>query len=447
MKKFIVIKTFLVLTLLAVVFTACGKKEEKKVEETKKTVESETAKEEKKVDEKKEKIKTYAKDKNSSYNIIKFGSYPQSVSGDVSDIEWLVLDKNDDYTLLLSRYVLDCKNYNDEKAAVTYEKSSIRKWLNNDFVKKAFSDSDLQSFGNINVFGFGLIRGDNVALLSEALCEKYFGNENSKKVNMRLATKATDYAIKNGVEVDNNKNLDTYKCASFYLSDNVEGADKALWVGQYGHIYTDGQPVKLENGDGVRPIICLRNDAFANSAIDDINANEVMEKSGNYSFSNVSKATYQSMSVPLSEKNVIDLKAWNYGMTPIEWVYVAPNTQIISNNKPNTSPKFAYKRQVSSGEKGCYIPIFSRCESIGSDYDGRFYCFEDYTKKKPEEMTFSNKFADLMYGDYNVKDLLAKKYELTELTESVVMADDVYINVIYVTDLDKIIEENKGNAD
>ena len=172
---------------------------------------------------------------------------------------------------------------------------------------------------------------------------------------------------------------------------------------------------------------------------DDINSNEKVVKSGKYTFSNVSKSTYQSVLAPISEANVINLNSWKYGMVPITWIYVAPNTQIISNYKPNTSAKFAYKLKVSSGEKGCYIPVFSKCECVGKDYEGRFYCFEDYTKKSPEELTFGNKFRDLMYGNYNVQELLAKKYEITELSKGVVMADDVYVNVVYVTELDDII--------
>ena len=54
---------------------------------------------------------------------IPFGAYPQTADGtDSTPIEWIILDYREDEgrALLLSRYVLDAKPYNDKKAAVAY---------------------------------------------------------------------------------------------------------------------------------------------------------------------------------------------------------------------------------------------------------------------------------------------------------------------------------------
>ncbi len=116
-----------------------------------------------------------------------------------------------------------------------------------------------------------------------------------------------------------------------------------------------------------------------------------------------------------------------------------PNTQIICNNSPNRSELYAYKFSASSGSKGCYMPIFSRGESYGQDWDGRLYSFDDYKKTAPEEMKFDNKFEDLKYGDYSVKELLSRKYDIETVADGVVKANGTYVNVIYVSELDEII--------
>ena len=70
---------------------------------------------------------------------ITFGSYPQSdVSGNIKDpIEWIVLDKQGDKALLLSKYILDYKWYNDEFKNITWESCTLRDRLNVTFYNTA----------------------------------------------------------------------------------------------------------------------------------------------------------------------------------------------------------------------------------------------------------------------------------------------------------------------
>lgn len=76
------------------------------------------------------------------FGVIKFGEYPQGKNGEIEKIEWLILDKIDGYMLLLSKNILDYLPTNKKKERVTWETCSIRKWLNNEFVNKAFNDSE-----------------------------------------------------------------------------------------------------------------------------------------------------------------------------------------------------------------------------------------------------------------------------------------------------------------
>ena len=76
-------------------------------------------------------------------DIITFGTYPQTSEGtDQTPIEWIVLDVQDEKALLLSRYGLDAKPYNKEYTDITWEKCSLRTWLNDEFMKSAFTPKE-----------------------------------------------------------------------------------------------------------------------------------------------------------------------------------------------------------------------------------------------------------------------------------------------------------------
>ena len=62
-------------------------------------------------------------------DIIKFGKYPQDRNGSKSPIEWLVLDVKGNEALLISRYGLDCKPYDQKFTDTTWEDCDLRKWL------------------------------------------------------------------------------------------------------------------------------------------------------------------------------------------------------------------------------------------------------------------------------------------------------------------------------
>ncbi|MCL2186449.1 MAG: DUF6273 domain-containing protein [Treponema sp.] len=89
-------------------------------------------------------------------NHVEFGSYPQEADGGVKKILWRVLEKKDGQLLLLSKNILDYRNWHDpfsrraESHPVTWKKDDIlaamipweicdlRKWLNGYFYENAF---------------------------------------------------------------------------------------------------------------------------------------------------------------------------------------------------------------------------------------------------------------------------------------------------------------------
>lgn len=146
-------------------------------------------------------------------NYVSFGTYPQTKAGnDATPIEWLVLARDKNKALLISQYGLDAQPYNESETNVTWEKCSLRAWLNDVFFSRAFDTSEQQAiilttvandksqgYSEWNITG-GSTTKDKVFLLSYAEAKMYFGlNENS---NTKSCIQPTAYAIAQGVFVD-----------------------------------------------------------------------------------------------------------------------------------------------------------------------------------------------------------------------------------------------------
>lgn len=77
-------------------------------------------------------------------NEVIFGTYEQddNLENGAEPIEWVVLKRNGENALLLSKYALDAKPFNDQKAPISWEKCTLRKWLNEDFLNTAFNKEE-----------------------------------------------------------------------------------------------------------------------------------------------------------------------------------------------------------------------------------------------------------------------------------------------------------------
>lgn len=70
--------------------------------------------------------------------IVKIG---KDVNG--QPIQWIILDiVNNEKVLLLSRDGITCLNFNDNGSSCTWASSSLRKWLNSDFLQNHFSENE-----------------------------------------------------------------------------------------------------------------------------------------------------------------------------------------------------------------------------------------------------------------------------------------------------------------
>ena len=196
------------------------------------------------------------KDKNPDYKIgetIEFGNYPQDKDGTEKPIEWIVMKKEGNQVLLLSKYVLDAKPYNKEWEDVTWETSDIRQWLNNEFYTTAFNKAEKAKIQtslikNEDNSKYGTNGGndteDKVFLLSEKETETLFSNKEE-----RIA-KATEYATKSGVYVNEEK------AAWWWLRSPGDNSKNEAEVWNYGWVGRSGDDVDCSN-DGVRPALHL----------------------------------------------------------------------------------------------------------------------------------------------------------------------------------------------
>ena len=199
-------------------------------------------------------------------NYVSFGTYPQTKAGnDATPIEWLVLARDGDKALLISRYGLDAQPYNTDYTSVTWETCTLRTWLNGTFYNKAFSSAeqaailttDVDNSKNQCYSGWSTNGGkntqDKVFLLSYAEANKYFGVTYNNSSNTKSRVAPTAYAIAQG----------TGKNSSYKTAD---GIDAGWWrlrspgVSQYDAAYvsTDGSLYanRVNVGSGsVRPAL------------------------------------------------------------------------------------------------------------------------------------------------------------------------------------------------
>ena len=185
-----------------------------------------------------------------------FGEYEQdnNTSNGKEDVEWLVLEVKDGKALVVSKYALDCKQYNTSNTDVTWETCTLRKWLNNDFINAAFSSYEKAMIPTVTVSADknstnpGNATQDQVFLLSITEANKYFGSDSARQC------KPTDYAFANGAYV----NSVNGNCGWWLRSPGVTqySAHSAAYVHNSGGVYESGSDVDIGTS-AVRPAMWI----------------------------------------------------------------------------------------------------------------------------------------------------------------------------------------------
>ena len=204
---------------------------------------------------------------------VTFGHYPQMAEGkDMTPIEWLVLDVQGNKALLLSRYGLDVKTYNEKMVDITWETCTLRAWLNGTFLNKAFTaeeqkgiltttvdNSKSQGYSEWSTSG-GNNTQDKVFLLSYGEANKYLG-VTWEYINMKSRTSPTAYAV----QVDAYTNGD-YRTAEgdlagwWWLRSPGGSQDYAAHVHTYGSL--GDHPVYYASAV-IRPALWVNLDAIS----------------------------------------------------------------------------------------------------------------------------------------------------------------------------------------
>ena len=123
---------------------------------------------------------------------ITFGTYEQdnNTANGAEPIEWLVLAKEDNRVLVISKYALDSQLYNAEWTSVTWETCTLRTWLNETFLSNAFNPTEQSKIQATNVTAdknpwtntdAGNDTLDKVFLLSFKEADKYFNSDTERR--------------------------------------------------------------------------------------------------------------------------------------------------------------------------------------------------------------------------------------------------------------------------
>ena len=198
---------------------------------------------------------------------VTFGHYPQTAEGnDSTAIEWVVLQKEGNKALLISRYGLDAQPYNAEYTKdVTWETCTLRTWLNDTFMNKAFTAEEQKAILTTSVInnssqgysGWSTSGGNNtqdqIFLLSYAGANKYFGVMHNDSNNTKARVKPTAYAEKQGAYTSSsNKAADGDNAGWWWLRSPGFFRSRAAYVDSGGSL--DNYYVSSGNGC-VRPAL------------------------------------------------------------------------------------------------------------------------------------------------------------------------------------------------
>lgn len=138
-----------------------------------------------------------------------FGSYEQDnvLTNGKEPLEWIVLKTEGDRAMLITRYLIDARAYHKAFVKMTWSECTLRQWLNDTFLKEAFSQEEQARIEEVLVVNDDnphySTRGgedtmDRVFLLSEAEVLEFFPQQEQR------ACQATEYAKAQGAYVDEN---------------------------------------------------------------------------------------------------------------------------------------------------------------------------------------------------------------------------------------------------
>lgn len=222
-------------------------------------------------------------------SIVSFGFYEQDndAANGMEPIEWIVLERQDDELLLISKYILDVQKYNKKFEGTNWADCDLRTWLNDTFLNNAFGsiqehivESTIFSPDVENAIGTETYNGggetiDKVYLLSSEEAVTYFAT------NQDRTAIGTEYVT---AKLNHDGNLIWFlRTVSKWGRESVETVDGDNWFnsgsGNPGRInginvnaaYYTNDPTSYVGPDdsgklaglGVRPVIRIKTAGLA----------------------------------------------------------------------------------------------------------------------------------------------------------------------------------------
>lgn len=164
-------------------------------------------------------------------------------------IKWRVIKCENGEALLLSDIVLDKQKYNKRLKKVTWEKSTLRKWLNKKFMNRAFSSSEQEAIHTTKV-----INEDNYYYKTDG------GNDTLDKIYL-LSLSETDeekeygFTDSYGMTIKYSNYADLCDYQYWWLRTPGEKNISAAAVDMSGEAYVGGGESDMELG--IRPVLHL----------------------------------------------------------------------------------------------------------------------------------------------------------------------------------------------
>ena len=183
-------------------------------------------------------------------DIIYYGTYDIEPLITGERIQWYVADRKEDKVLLISVKGLAGASYQQAYEATCWESSTIRKFLNEEFFKKAFTEDERELIVTTKIetpdnsmYGTdgGSFAYDKVFLLSVEEAQLYYTDEETRQLN------PTNMARRKGMNVNPNTGSGWW-----WLRTMGKVPDMAAVVSVDGEINMEGERVNIISG-GVRP--------------------------------------------------------------------------------------------------------------------------------------------------------------------------------------------------
>ena len=197
------------------------------------------------------------KNNNLIYSTIEFGEYPHINKIFKQPIEWSIIDVKRDKLLIISKYCIDCQQYDKDFVDTCWKECELRYWLNKQFYNNAFNKNekskicltdvspDINPDFNTNQ---GYYTKDYIFCLS-ILEYYYYFKENCGY------TYSTCYSANNGTWRDTDSKI-YFGCSNWWLRSLGGYSKRAAFVGAFGNINTYGLHVDCR-GIGIRPTMWI----------------------------------------------------------------------------------------------------------------------------------------------------------------------------------------------